>query len=50
MPSVVGRDAELAVVTEVLASSGPHATGLVIVGEPGIGKSTVWEEAVRLAR
>jgi class 3 adenylate cyclase len=45
----VGRDAELAAVERFLEriSAGPHA--LVIDGEAGIGKTTVWLEAVRSA-
>jgi DNA-binding CsgD family transcriptional regulator len=47
--SVVGRDAELVVVEEFLdaLSGGPAA--LVVEGEPGIGKTTVWQAAVRRA-
>ena len=47
--SVVGRDAEIAVVEAFLAAHGPTRV-LAIVGEPGIGKTTVWDEAVREAR
>src|SRR4029079_8785856 len=39
---------ELAVVDAFLAGGGP--LGLHLVGEPGVGKTTVWEEAVRRAR
>jgi DNA-binding CsgD family transcriptional regulator len=48
VPSPVGRDRELAVVDAFLAGGGPAA--LHLVGEPGVGKTTVWEEAVRRAR
>jgi len=48
---LAGRAAELGVVEESLA---PGAVGagrvLVVWGEPGIGKSTVWEAGVGLAR
>jgi DNA-binding CsgD family transcriptional regulator len=47
--SVVGREAELAVVEAFLAETEGGARTLAIVGEPGIGKTTVWAEAVRRA-
>lgn len=47
--NVVGREFELGVIQRFLtASDGPRA--LLIVGEPGIGKTTLWQEAVALAR
>jgi len=49
VPSLVGRDGELAAVDSFLSGVTDPAV-LVIVGEPGIGKTTVWEEAVRRAR
>jgi DNA-binding CsgD family transcriptional regulator len=48
VPSLVGRDAELATVASFLHETG-GPTALVVVGEPGIGKTTVWEEALRRA-
>ncbi len=47
---VVGRDEELAAADRFLdmALGGPGA--LVLEGEPGIGKTTVWREAIRRAR
>src|SRR6202011_3597562 len=45
---IVGRSAELETINGWLHA--PAATVLVIEGEPGIGKTTVWAEAVRLAR
>jgi DNA-binding CsgD family transcriptional regulator len=51
-PPVLGRDAELASIDAWLAEV-PAATSpglLVIVGEAGIGKSTLWSEATRRAR
>jgi len=48
VPSPVGRDRELAAVDAFLA--GGTAAALLLVGEPGVGKTTVWEEAVRRAR
>jgi len=46
---VIGREREIAVVSACLDSvpRGPRA--LLVEGEAGIGKSTVWFEAVRLA-
>ena len=49
MLSVVGRDSELAAIESFLAAELGFAT-LVVVGEPGIGKTTVWEEALARAR
>ncbi len=46
---VVGRDAELGAVEEFLVSAGQRASTLLVEGEPGIGKTTVWTEAVRRA-
>ena len=45
---LVGRDVELAAVDSYLQGVG--AAALLIVGEPGIGKTTLWEEAIRRAR
>ena len=47
--AVIGREAELMSVTEFLdfARVGPAA--LVIRGEPGIGKTTIWHAAVASA-
>lgn len=47
---VVGRDEELAAADRFLdvALAGPGA--LVLEGEPGIGKTTVWREVIRRAR
>jgi DNA-binding NarL/FixJ family response regulator len=49
-PAVVGRDAELERVHAFVAgvSSGPRA--LVIRGEPGIGKTTLWHAALERCR
>jgi DNA-binding CsgD family transcriptional regulator len=48
VPSVVGREAELTQVDEFLAEGRREA--LALVGEPGIGKTTLWQEAVAAAR
>jgi DNA-binding CsgD family transcriptional regulator len=47
--TLVGREPELAEVADFLRADEAEAA-LAIVGEPGIGKTAVWEEAVRLAR
>ena len=54
---VVGRGTELETVNAWLRGAArggsdqpPATTAFVIQGEPGIGKTTVWSEAVRLAR
>jgi DNA-binding CsgD family transcriptional regulator len=47
---VVGRDAELASVTRFLGIPSAGCAGLLLVGEAGIGKSTVWTQAVAAAR
>src|SRR5207302_9821415 len=48
MPSLVGRESELGVIENFLRSARPRA--LAIVGEPGIGKTTLWQAAVELSR
>ncbi len=50
MPRVVGRESEIAVVEAFLAEEDRGARALAIVGDPGIGKTTLWVEAVRRAR
>jgi DNA-binding NarL/FixJ family response regulator len=44
---LVGREPELAAVEELLGNSEGSVAALEIVGQPGIGKTTVWQEAVR---
>src|SRR5438045_600313 len=46
MPPVVGREAELAAVDAFLDAG---ARALALLGSPGIGKSTIWREAVERA-
>ena len=48
--AVVGREVEIAAIEASLAAERPHPTGLLIEGEAGIGKTTVWREYVRRAR
>src|SRR3712207_1233907 len=44
--SVVGRDAELQRIEQVLeVAAGGHCSALVLVGEPGVGKTTLLETA-----
>ena len=50
MTSVIGREAELAAVEAFLEGSTDGHAVLAIVGEPGIGKTTIWDEAVARAR
>lgn len=48
---IVGRRAELLALGDLLEASGsPGFAALVIEGDPGIGKTTLWFEGVRLAR
>jgi DNA-binding CsgD family transcriptional regulator len=46
---IAGRDAELASVREFVASVTDGAAALVLQGEAGVGKTTVWSEAIVLA-
>ncbi len=48
--TIVGREAELAAVERFLDGVPDAPAALVIEGEAGIGKTTVWLEAVRSAR
>src|SRR3954447_1947998 len=48
MSSLVGREAELGAVEALLRSEPP--CGVAVVGEPGIGKTTLWQAAVEHAR
>src|SRR5262245_26140913 len=50
MPAVVSRPLEFRAVTEFLRSASRQPSGLVIEGEPGIGKTTLWLSAVEQAR
>ncbi len=47
---VIGRDAELGSVDGFLDRAADGPTALVLEGEPGIGKSTLWLAAVAAAR
>ena len=45
---VVGRESELAVLDEFVEDSSRHT--LLLIGEPGIGKTTLWDAGVDAAR
>ncbi|MEV7965440.1 AAA family ATPase [Sphaerisporangium sp. NPDC088356] len=47
---IIGREAELGIVTRFLDSLSTGPAGLVLQGEPGIGKTTLWVGAVGQAR
>ena len=46
---MVGRERELVLLREFLALEGP-ARGIVLVGSPGVGKTTLWEAGVAAAQ
>ncbi len=46
---ILGRGAELQQVGALLADETPAARALVLTGEAGVGKTTIWDEGVRLA-
>lgn len=46
---IVGRELELDAVAAFLSSMRDGASAIVLAGEPGIGKSTVWQAALLLA-
>jgi DNA-binding CsgD family transcriptional regulator len=47
---IVGRDAEQASVNRFLEEPGKGFTAILIEGDVGIGKTTIWQDALRLAR
>jgi DNA-binding CsgD family transcriptional regulator len=49
MVDIVGRDAELAIGEAFLDRAREGPSTLIVEGEPGIGKTTVWSEVVRRA-
>ncbi|WP_370384769.1 AAA family ATPase [Catenulispora sp. GAS73] len=49
-PMFISRPAELAAVRELIADPAGRPRALVLTGEAGIGKSTVWSAGVELAR
>ena len=46
---IVGREGELATIAETLAANPSGLDILLIEGEPGIGKTTVWREGIEQA-
>jgi DNA-binding NarL/FixJ family response regulator len=48
--SILGRSEELGAITRFVADDRPSVSALVLEGDAGIGKTTLWREAVRLAR
>ena len=50
MGAVVGREAELGAVASFLDGVPAGPTALVVERQVGIGKTTVWLEAIRVAR
>ena len=48
--TILGRDEELAVVHRFFDREPDGPRALLLEGDAGIGKSTIWQEAVRLAR
>ena len=47
---LVAREVELGAVTELLAGDARAPSALVLEGDPGIGKTSIWESGVRLGR
>ena len=47
---VVGREQELAALAACVSGGTAPGGAAVVVGEPGIGKTTLWEAAVEMAR
>ncbi|HUQ21585.1 MAG TPA: AAA family ATPase, partial [Gaiellaceae bacterium] len=45
--AIVGRDAELAAIDDFITD--PARVALLVEGEPGIGKTTLWLHAARAA-
>src|SRR5690242_16808847 len=50
MPGVVSRPLEIRAVADFLQSAARQPSALVIDGEPGIGKTTLWLSAIEQAR
>jgi DNA-binding CsgD family transcriptional regulator len=48
--AVIGREAELGEIRACLAACAEGPAGLALVGEPGIGKTVLWEAGVAEAR
>lgn len=50
VPDVVGRTDELARIADFVTDPGPGTKVLLLDGVPGVGKTTLWEAGVTLAR
>ena len=50
LPDIVGREAELAALRTYVDDARQGSTALVLEGEPGVGKSTLWLAGVEHAR
>ena len=50
VPDVVGRADELARIAGFVTDTGPGTSVLLLDGAPGVGKTTLWEAGVTLAR
>src|SRR5688572_20884949 len=46
---MIGRESELRLVESFLGDAGPGTHGLLLQGEAGIGKSTIWQAALDAA-
>ncbi len=49
-PSLVGRSGELGVLADLIDQSADHGSAIVVLGEPGIGKSSLLHAAAARAR
>ncbi|HET6867911.1 MAG TPA: AAA family ATPase [Solirubrobacteraceae bacterium] len=49
MTVLIGRDQEFAVIEEFVADAGSGPSALVLTGEPGIGKTVLWEAGIAKA-
>jgi len=50
LDKIVGRNQELQAASAFLGRVADGSSALILAGEPGIGKTTVWEETVQRAR
>lgn len=50
MSPLVGRSDEVRSIAELLGAAAGDATGLIVEGDPGIGKTTLWLDALERAR
>lgn len=50
LETVIGREAELDIIASVLGDPSDGAAAVLLEGEPGIGKTTLWEVGVQRGR